>query len=210
MSDLKLKKGRELEVLLESELRKLGLTVKKNYKAGKWALDFIAETSNKGTIAIEVKNRRIGIPDVLSIASIANSLDNTVASFSGSIATTIEPPKPVLQTAADNNIAIITIREPHEFGKKAFFISQVVELEIFLRKLIGVKAKERTSFKSIIDIFQEKYANNQTLINDLLVIYELRNKIVHGEEISESLLEETTKKVQSLLDELKKIYTQSG
>jgi len=185
---------------MASELRKLGVKVRRDVKVGNWKADFVIETPSKGTFVIEVKNRKIGIPDVLSVASIANNLSYPLTSFSGSIATTIAPSEPVWQVAADNNIAIIIFsRDPEDLRLKTSFINLVAEIEVLGRKLSGLKPGRRVSFKQIIDNLNNSHVINETLHRDLMYVWEIRNKMVHGQSISQSELHDAIKRADSIL-----------
>jgi len=193
----------ELESRIISELEKLGIRIRKKVRIGKWEADFIIETPSRGSIVVEVKNRNIGIPDVLSLASIANNLNSSVTSFSGSIATTMAPSEPVRQAAAKNNIAILTFREIRDFSLKALFICLVAEIEVLVCKIYGLNLSKRIEFRDIVDKLYDKHIIDDESYKELMLIWKIRNKMIHGQHVSEKQLRTAVEKAKKIIEKLK-------
>jgi len=170
-----------LDSRVASEVERLDAKVKRDVKIGKWQADFVLETPSKGTFIFEVKNRMLGIPDVLSTASIVNNLGCAITTFPGIIVTPEPPSEPVLQAADLNDIAIIT---PRRLRSKTLFISKVVEIEALGRRLLGLKPTERISFRTVVEKLHNKQIINETLCDRIKKIWNLRNKIMHGQKTS--------------------------
>jgi hypothetical protein len=195
----------ELENQIAFELEKLGINLKRHVRVGNWEADFIIETPSKGTIAIEVKNRKVGIPDILSVASISTNLSHPVTSFSGSIATPTVPSKPVWRVAAENNIAIVPFSDPEDFRLRFSFINIVAEIETIGRELSSLKRGERILFKSIMENLHKEQIIDETVYNESMHTWEIRNKMMHGQDISKSELHDAVKRADAILDTLRSL-----
>ena len=196
-------KENELSGLVASELDKLGLKVKRNVKVGSWEADFIVETPNEGTIVFEVKNRKIGIPDVLSVASVANNLSYPLSSFPGTITTSFEPNKLVREVAAENDVAIVVVRDREDFHWRTAFINLVAEVESIGKKLLGVAPSTKIPFSMIIEKFFTRIAD-KTLYMRFEFILKVRNKIMHGKDVSIVELKDAVGTADYILKELQK------
>lgn len=195
----------ELEQKVVSEMEKLGYKIEKEVRVGNRVADIIVKTSSGITLVIEVKNRKVGIPDVLYTASMAHDLSGTVTSISGNLVTTVKPSSPIWEVAAKNNIAIIDVRDPNDWPLRVNFLKLIAEIEVLGVKLSGLKRGEPISFKEIVKNLQIDKIIDDNLYNETINIWEVRNKIVHGHDlISQSVLKDKIEIAKNLLDTLEK------
>jgi len=196
------------------KLRNLGLKIKKrNVKVGHRQVDFLLETPHGGKIAVEVKSRIVGIPDILRVASITRSIEERSFSFPGTIATTAYPKnKIILDVAAKNDIAIVSLEDTQNFSLVMSFINYLVDLEAIIKKIlhkrrITVKFEDKFPFDKIINILKEEAIVDESLANEITQVWQIRNKLVHGKKVSKRELEEAISKIRLIQENLaKKLY----
>lgn len=179
-------KGRDVEENTRGILQNLGAKMKENIKIRDRILDFLVKTPEGGQVAVEVKDRKIGIPDVLSIASVASYLGSKEmpATTMGTILTTEMPQEAVLETAAANAVAVVVSKDCSMFSSALSFITNFVDTEIIVSKLGKKMVPTSTKLPSFTDSLDAlRFANtiNADTYNHLANIYSLRNDLVHGE-----------------------------
>lgn len=194
---------KELESKVALRLMRLKINAIKNVRLGKWEADFVLKTASGGSIVIEVKDRKIGLPDVLSVVSNASNMSTSVDSFSGTIITTAKPSEVVLQLAARNNIAILPISKIEDLDNKLTIINLIAEIEVLIRKKYGLDKGEKLTFVNIVDKLRENKVIDDSLCKELKFIWEIRNKMVHGRDVLDSELNEAIKKAEDIITKLK-------
>lgn len=197
------KRGQEFESKVASELRKSGFPIKENVRIGKWEADLIMETPGKGAVVFEVKNRNVGIPDVLSVASMANNMSGSFTVTSGTILTTAIPTEPVLETAADNGIAVWPIIENENVTKTFTLLGRISEIELQLNRI----SNENNIHEFINGLALAKKLHNQNIIDDeifsrIQTIVDVRNKIAHGQVLSNDDLDSAIDNCEKILKKL--------
>lgn len=194
-------KNAEEEVYLKLKSLKNIKDIKKDYKAGDWNVDFIIETPNKGLYVFEVKDRPIGIPDVLSVASSAGSLSHHVTAFSGAIATNTMPSESVFTTAEENSVVILNFQSA-DYPLKTQFITYVTDIEAKGRKLLeSTNAYKSDNFSQFIENACEFHIIESDSCSKMEHLLQVRNNILHNKSMPE-------KDLNSAVDEAKEISQQ--
>ena len=205
---------RDIERETAIKLRNLGMKIKKrNVKVRNRQVDFLLETLHGGKIAVEVKSRIVGIPDILRVASVTRSIEEPSFSFPGTIATAVYPRnKVILDVAAKNDIAIVSLEDRQNFSLVMSFINCLVDLEAIIKKIlhkrkITVKFKDKFPFDKIINILKEEAIIDEGLASEITQVWQIRNKLVHGKKVSKRELEEVILKIRLIQEKLsKKLY----
>ena len=189
-----------IENQLETELIKQGYIVKRNARVGRWEADFVIETPEKSRTLVELKNRQIGIPDVLSVASMANNMSGPFQVTSGSIVTTDVPTRTVLQAALDNNVEVWIVKEPQELVKKAMLATMARQLYMRLRKLSNEKITDKSvDLASVTDGLCARNVIDESVCRELEWVQVTRDKVTNGSLLDEAELDEANNKATKLL-----------
>ncbi len=189
------------ESQVEETMKKLGFQVQKQkYIRTNWRADIVGRAADGSIIAIEVKTSRIGIPDVLAVASAASSGSRIGESMSGAIVSTVPTPPAIAKIARANDVTILTVDRSSDLLSKLGFLGLIARIESRLRK-ISARPPE-TKMSDVIDKVEEIGALDAEMIREVRELWDLRNSLVHSIEEKDSFDEKWIEFADSTLKRL--------
>ena len=159
-------------------MKKLGFIIeKKTYIRTNWQPDIIGKAADGSTLVIEVKSNRIGIPDVLAIASTASSGSQIGQPITGAIVSTVPTPQAVTKIAGENDVTILTVDKPGNLESRLTFLGLLARIESRVRK--ASESTFETKLSDVITDLDKSKRLPPDVIHDVEQLWEVRNSLTH-------------------------------
>ncbi|MDE1852582.1 MAG: restriction endonuclease [Thaumarchaeota archaeon] len=162
-----------------------------------YGVDFYVETPGGKKFAIEVKTRRIGVPDVLSVAS-SNYSGTFGKGYSPVIVSSGEILPLAEQVASQNGVMVVRSEGPDVAPRLRFIESFVALVEV-------LAGSGQIQTRDPIEVINRATRSTILSPDDITTLRKLlatRNKVVHQREVQTNELEEAVTTCKSLITKL--------
>jgi predicted RecB family endonuclease len=159
--------------------------------------DFYVETPDGKRFAIEVKTRRVGVPDVLSVAS-ASSRASLGKYYSPVIVASGEV-LPFAEEAAKKNGVLVVWSEGRDIAPRMRFVESYTALMDQLAKFLRVGTRDPAL---VMDRAASSSLLSREEIESLQILRDARNRVAHAKEVPQNEFEMATALCKALVAKL--------